>query len=148
MNTNSNVLGSVKKRGCSLGYVSAVDSAGANNLDNSRHVAGTESVSLRPPVSATGATAHFREEFPHFCAGSVGKKVLLKTPPVAEEEIRGPLVNDVSREQVERGVDVAEALGVDKSILPLGARAFGLVEKTPEVLARCLAIPRLGERRR
>ena len=98
---------------------------------------------MRPPVSATGATAHFREEFPHFCTGSVGKKVLLKTPPVAEEEIRGPLVNDVSREQVERGIDVAEALGVDESILPLGARAFGLVEKTPEVLARCLAIPRL-----
>ena len=49
----------------------------------------------------------------------------------------------MSREQVERGVDVADALGVDESILPLGARAFGLVEKPPEVLARCLAIPRL-----
>ena len=94
-------------------------------------------------MRATGATAHLREEFPDFCAGCVGKKVLLKTPPVAEEEIRRPLVNDVSREQVERGVDVTEALGVDESILPLGARAFGLMEKPPEVLARCLAIPRL-----
>ena len=64
-------------------------------------------------------------------------------PAVAEEEIRRPLVNDVSREQVERGVDVAEALAVDQSILPLSAGAFGLVEKPPEVLARCLAIPRL-----
>ena len=53
------------------------------------------------------------------------------------------MVNDVSREQVERGVDVTEALGVDESILLLGARAFGLVEKPSEVLARCLAIPRL-----
>jgi hypothetical protein len=53
------------------------------------------------------------------------------------------LVNDVSREQVKRGVDVTEALGVDESILLLGARAFGLVEKPPEVLARRLAIPRL-----
>jgi hypothetical protein len=29
---------------------------------------------------------------------NIGKKVLLKAPPVAEEKIRGPLVNDVSRE--------------------------------------------------
>ena len=49
-----------------------------------RHIAATESVSLRAPLSATGAAAHLREEFPHFCTGSVGKKVLLKTPPVAE----------------------------------------------------------------
>ncbi len=94
-------------------------------------------------MSATGAAAHFREEFPDFCAGSVGKKILLKTPPVAEEEIGRPLVNDVSREQVQRGVNVAEAFTVDESILPLSAGAFGLVEKPPEVLARCLAIPRL-----
>ena len=94
-------------------------------------------------MSATGTAAHFREELPHFCGSGVGKKVFLKTAPVAKEEIRGPLVNDVSREQVKRGVDVAEALGVDESILPLGAGAFGLVEKPPEVLARCLAIPRL-----
>ena len=60
-------------------------------------------------MCATGAAAHLREEFPHFCAGSVGKKVLLKTPPVAEEEIRSPLINDMSRQQVERGVDVAKA---------------------------------------
>jgi hypothetical protein len=39
---------------------------------------------LRAPLSATGAAAQLREEFPHFCTGSVGKKVLLKTPPVAE----------------------------------------------------------------
>ena len=95
------------------------------------------------PLSATGAAAHLREEFPHFCAGSVGKKVLLKTPPVAKEEIRGPLVNDVSREQVERGVDVTEAFAVDQPIFALSAGAFGLVEKPPKVLARCLAIPRL-----
>ena len=94
-------------------------------------------------MSATGAAAHLRKEFPHFCAGSVGKKVLLKAAPVPEEEIRGPLVNDVSREQVERGVDVTEAFAVDQPIFALSAGAFGLVEKPPEVLARCLAIPRL-----
>ena len=49
-------------------------------------------------MGATWAAAHFREEFPHFCTGSFGKKVLLKAPSVAKEEIRGPLINDVSRE--------------------------------------------------
>jgi hypothetical protein len=94
-------------------------------------------------MSATGAAAYLREEFPHFCAGSVGKEVLLKAPPVAKEEIRRPLVNDVAREQVERGVDVTKAFAVDQPIFALGARALRLVEKPPEVLARCLAIPRL-----
>ena len=47
------------------------------------------------------------------------------------------------REQVERGVDVAEGFAVDESIFPFSAVSFGLVEKSPEVLARCLAIPRL-----
>ena len=73
--------------------------------------------------------------------GSVGKKVLLKAAPVAKEEIRGPLVNDVSREQVERGVDVTEAFAVDQPIFPFSAVAFGLMEKLPEVLAHCLPIP-------
>src|SRR5262249_2110565 len=60
-----------------------------------------ESVSsCSPPISATWAAAHFRKEFPHFCAGSISKKVLLKTSPVAEKEIRSPLINDVSREKV------------------------------------------------
>jgi hypothetical protein len=53
-------------------------------LEQLRHIAATESVSFCAPVSATGAAVHLREEFPHFCTGSVGKKVLLKTPPVAE----------------------------------------------------------------
>ena len=79
----------------------------------------------------------------HFCAGSVSKKILLKSPPVAKEDFRRPLVNNVSREQVERGVDVAEAFAVDQPILSLSAGAFGLVEKPPKVLARCLSIPRL-----
>src|SRR5262249_32610833 len=68
------------------------------------------------------------------------KKVLLKTSPVAEKKIGGPLINDVSRKKVERGVDVAESLGVDQPILALGAGALGLVEKPPEVLACCLPI--------
>ena len=64
---------------------------------NSRSAA--ESVSsYAAPMSATWAAAHLRKKFPHFCAGGVGKKVLLKAPPVAKEEIRGPLINDVSRE--------------------------------------------------
>jgi hypothetical protein len=49
----------------------------------------------------------------------------------------------VSREQVERGVDVAEAFAVDQPIFALSAGALRLMEKSPEVLARCLAIPRL-----
>jgi hypothetical protein len=94
-------------------------------------------------MCAAWATASLREEFPHLCAGSVGKKVLLKAAPVAKEEIRSPLINDVSREQVERDVDVAKAFAVDQPIFALSAGAFGLVEKPPEVLARCLPIPRL-----
>jgi hypothetical protein len=49
----------------------------------------------------------------------------------------------VSREQVERGVDVGEAFAVYQPILPLSGGALGLVEKPLKVLARCLAIPRL-----
>ena len=94
-------------------------------------------------MSATWAAAHVREEFPHFCAGGVSKKVLLEPPPVAKEEFRSPLVNDVSGEKVERGVDVAEAFPVDHPILPQGAGTLRLMEKPLEVLARCLTIPRL-----
>jgi hypothetical protein len=104
----------------------------------------TENVSLcASPMCATRAAAHLRKKFPHFCAGSVGKKVLLKTPPVAKEEIRSPLVNDVSREQVERAIDVAEPFAVDQPILPPSGGTLGFTEKPPEVLTRCLAIPRL-----
>ena len=94
-------------------------------------------------MSATWTAAHLRKKFPHFCIGGVGKKVLLKTPPVAKKQIRSPLVNDVSREQVERGVDVTETFGVDQTILSFCGGALGLVEKPPEVLACCLPIPRL-----
>ena len=94
-------------------------------------------------MCATGAAAGLRKKFPHFCIGGVGKKVLLKAPPIAKEEIRGPLINDVSRQKVERGVDVTETFAVDQPIFPFSAVSFGLVEKPPEVLARCLAIPRL-----
>jgi hypothetical protein len=47
----------------------------------------------------------------------------------------------VSRQQVERGVDVTKTFAVDQPILPFSGVALGLVEKLPEVLARCLAIP-------
>jgi len=33
---------------------------------------------------ATWAAAHLGKKFPHFCTGSVGKKVFLKAPPVAK----------------------------------------------------------------
>ena len=49
----------------------------------------------------------------------------------------------MSREQVERGVDVTETFAVDQPIFPFSAVALGLVEKPPEVLACCLPIPRL-----
>jgi hypothetical protein len=49
----------------------------------------------------------------------------------------------VPREQVERGVDVAEAFPVDQPILPLSGGALDLVQKLAEVLARCFPIPGL-----
>jgi len=49
----------------------------------------------------------------------------------------------VSRQEVERSVDVTETFAVDQSIFPFSAVTLGLVEKLPEVLARCLPIPRL-----
>ena len=49
----------------------------------------------------------------------------------------------MSREQVERRVDVAEAFGVHQAVLVLGAGAFGLMEKPAEVLACCFSISRL-----
>ena len=94
-------------------------------------------------MSATWAAVDFRKKFPHFFSGGVGKKILLKTPPIAKEEIRGALINDVSREQIERGVNVTETFAVNQPIFPFSAEALGLVEKLPEVLARCLSIPRL-----
>src|SRR5215510_8518202 len=57
--------------------------------------------------------------------------------------MRRPLVNDVSRKQVERAVDVAEAFGVDHAILPFSGGGLGLMEKPVEVLARRFAISRL-----
>ena len=94
-------------------------------------------------MCATWAAAHLRKKFPHFCARSVGKKVLLKATPVAKKEIRRPLINDMSRQQVECRVDVAKAFAVNQAILELSTGAFGLVEKSTEVLARCLPISRL-----
>jgi hypothetical protein len=46
----------------------------------------------------------------------------------------------VSRQEVERSVDVTETFAVDQSIFPFSAVAIGLVEKLPKVLARCLPI--------
>ena len=58
-----------------------------------------ESVSsYAPPMSATWTASHLRKKFPHFCIGGIGQKILLKATPIAKEEIRGPLINDVSRE--------------------------------------------------
>jgi hypothetical protein len=59
-----------------------------------------ESVLLCAPVIATWAAVQLREKLPHFCSSSVGKKILLKASPVAKEEICGPLINNVSREQI------------------------------------------------
>jgi len=47
-------------------------------------VAATDGISSCVPMSATWAAAGLRKKFPHFCIGGVGKKVLLKAPPVAE----------------------------------------------------------------
>jgi hypothetical protein len=91
-------------------------------------------------MSATRTTAHLRKKFPHFCAGGVGQKILLKAPPIVKKEMRSPLINDVSREQIERAIDITEALGINQPILALSAGAVGLMDKPPEVLTRCLPI--------
>jgi hypothetical protein len=49
-------------------------------------------------MGATWTTAHLRKKSPNFCIGGVSKKILLKTPPIAKEEIRGALINDMSRQ--------------------------------------------------
>ena len=46
----------------------------------------------------------------------------------------------MSRQEVERSVDVTETFAVDQPIFPFSAVTLGLVEKLPEVLARCLPI--------
>jgi hypothetical protein len=102
-----------------------------------------ENVSFCTPVSAAWAVVYLRQEFPHFCAGNIAKKIFLKASAVAEQKLRCPLVNNVSRQQIERGVDVAQTFAVEKPILSLSSGALSLVEKPPEVLARRLTIPRL-----
>ena len=67
----------------------------------------------------------------------------MKSPPIAEQKTRCLLVNDVSREQIECSVQVAEAFGVDKPVLSLSGRPLWLVKESPKVLTCCLAIPRL-----
>jgi hypothetical protein len=37
--------------------------------------------------------AHLRKRFPQFCGGGIGKKILLKASPFAEQNIRRSLVN-------------------------------------------------------
>jgi hypothetical protein len=123
--------------------VAAVSERRSQNEFESAPFAVTENVLSCAPMCATWAAAGLRKKFPHFCIGGVGKKVLLKAPPIAKEEIRGPLINDVSRQKVERGVDVTETFTVDQPIFPFSAGALGLMEKPPEILARCLPIPRL-----
>jgi hypothetical protein len=49
----------------------------------------------------------------------------------------------VSREQVERGVDITEALGINQPVLSFSRGALGLMEKPSEILAGCLPISRL-----
>jgi len=94
-------------------------------------------------MCVTWAAAHLGEKFPHFRAGSVSEKILLKTSAISKQKVRCSLIDDVSREQIECGIDVAEAFGVDQPVLPFSGGALGLVEKATEILARCLAIPRL-----
>ena len=46
----------------------------------------------------------------------------------------------MSRQQVERGVDVAETFAIDHPILAFSGGALALVKKLSKILARCLAI--------
>ena len=90
-----------------------------------------------------GSGAIFGKSFRTSGGGGISKKILLKTSPVAKQKIRRPLVNDVLREQVERGLDITEAFGVNQPVLPFRSGALGLMEKAAEILARCLSISRL-----
>src|SRR4029078_12848961 len=49
----------------------------------------------------------------------------------------------MSRQKSKRGVDVTETFAVDQPIFSFSTVTFRLMEKLSEVLARCLAIPRL-----
>jgi hypothetical protein len=64
--------------------VAAVSERRAQNEFESAPFAVTDGISSCVPMSAPWAAAHLRKKFPHFCIGGVGKKVLLKAPPVAE----------------------------------------------------------------
>jgi hypothetical protein len=83
------------------------------------------------------------EELPYLDGGSVRKQVLLEASPVTEQKARRSLVHDVSRQQIERAVDLAQTFGVNQAVFAFGRRALGLMKKTPEILACCFAIPRL-----
>src|SRR5438045_1083165 len=137
--TNRHEHPQIQIRGAHAFGVLAIGAVPLRSFIHLRHV----SISLCVPMSAHWAAANVRKKFPHFCIGGVRWKIFLKAWSVAKEEIRGPLVNDMPRKKVERGVDVAEALAVDEPILPLSAVSLGLFKKPPEVLARCFPIPRL-----
>ena len=99
--------------------------------------------SSAPPRAVRTATAHLWKEFSHFFAGSISKKILLEATTIAKEKIRRSLVNDVSREQIERRVNVANPFGIYQPVLPFSGRALGLMKKPPEILTGCFAISRL-----
>ena len=83
------------------------------------------------------------EQLPQLSRRDIGEEIPLEAAPVPEEKPRRALVDDVSRKQVERGIDLVEALAVEQSFLPFGGEPLALMEQAPEILRRRLAISRL-----
>jgi len=72
-----------------------------------------------------------------------GEKIPLKVSPVTKQEARSSLVNNVSREQVERSVNVLEAFAVENPLLAFRGESFAFLKQAGEILRRRFAVARL-----
>jgi hypothetical protein len=82
-----------------------------------------------------------RQQFFKLGGRGIGEEVLLEMAPITEEEPRSPLVDDVSRKQIERSVNIIEAFAVKPPFLTFGSEALRPVKQAREVLRRRFAIP-------
>ena len=64
----------------------------------------------------------------------VGEEIFPEVASITGKKTRGPLVDDVSREQVQRSVNVTEALAVEKPLFTLGGESLRFVERAREIL--------------
>ena len=84
-----------------------------------------------------------RKDFSQLGRRRVCEEILLQVVPVTEEHTRNALVDNVSREQVECGVDAFEAFTKKPPLFPLGGNTRGPVKQTCEILRRRFPISRL-----